>query len=116
MQGLLGIYHGPTWAVEKENFPCVRLDNKNFRRIGILGNRDLQFLRIPGDACPKAEAPAHEILFHAGKFTLLTASFQRPDEYEAATWPGRVLSFAYRIFFPIQLGLLLVAIKRRFRR
>ena len=108
-QARLGIWHAPYATPEKHDPPeeCLFADGREYRTY--------QAPLVTNPECAKP-VPGYEVFGHAAKFTLLDITLQKPDEYVPATWHGRVLSLLSRLFFPIQLGLLLVAINRRFRR
>ena len=58
----------------------------------------------------------YPVLFHGIRFAVQDSTFQRTNEYIPASRGARVLSFFGRIVIPVQITLLLVAIRRRFRR
>ncbi len=111
-QGLLGFYHAPGW-LEKQDlndprsaYHCERFDGQPYRL--------LRFPPNAGTPCTDP-VPGYEVFGHAAKFTLQNITFRRPLEYSATHGDWWLPALA-RIFFPIQAGLLLVAIRRRFRR
>ncbi|MEK6709464.1 MAG: pentapeptide repeat-containing protein [Nitrospinota bacterium] len=108
LQGRFGVFHAPKWVRPPGEAACVREDDRPFRI--------LQDPPLIEDPCVDESAPWYEAYYQAGKFTLQDVTFQRPEEHAPASPFGRGLSLFMRLFFPIQVGLLLVAIKRRFRR
>ena len=107
LQGFLGVHHTASQSTLAGGFPCARSGGStHFRRLGILEGE--------AGACSNAKAPLSEIFYHAGKFTLMSAGFQVPGDYEAATAAGRGLSPLMRVFFLLQLFLMFMDLRRRF--
>lgn len=108
LQGRFGVFHAPKWVRPPGEAACVLEDDRPFRI--------LQDPPLIEDPCVDRAASWYEAYYQAGKFTLQDVTFQKPEEQYPASPFGRGLSLFMRFFFPIQLGLLFVAIKRRFRR
>ena len=106
LQGLLGIHHSTTRSAHTSSFPCQRVGNAPFRRIGVLEGE--------AGTCANSKVSLPEIFLHAGKFTLLDTGYQLSGEYEPATAVGRGLSLILRIFLPIQLFFFFISARRLF--
>ncbi len=107
LQGFLGVHQSPPRQTLTKGFPCARPGGSvHFRRLGILEGE--------AGACSNTKASLPEIFYHAGKFTLMSAGLQVPGDYEAATAAGRGLSLLIRVFFPVQLFLMFMTLRRRF--